>query len=73
MSIEPEAIEVGQCYLTDHNTIMRVLRVMRDQRVQYEWRGGLRMKWRSGILPAREFVASADRRVPFDWTTGEEG
>jgi hypothetical protein len=68
VSIEPEAIEVGRCSLTDHRTVRRVVRVLPDQRVQYEWRAGHRTNWKAGILSVREFALAAERRVPCDWT-----
>jgi hypothetical protein len=72
VSIEPDAIEVGHCYLTDQSTVRRVVRVLPDQRVQYEWRAGHRTHWKSGILSAREFALAAERRVPCDWTIKTE-
>lgn len=73
VSIETEDIEVGRCYLTDHNTVRRVVRVLPDQRVQYEWRAGHRTNWRAGILSLREFALAAERFVPCDWTIKIEG
>ncbi len=68
MSILPESIEVGKCYLTDGNTVRRVVTIHPDGRVQYEWRAGYRKKWKVGILSRREFAVAAEREVPCDWT-----
>ena len=68
MSILPESIEVGKCYLTDGNTVRRVVTIHPDGRVQYEWRAGLRKKWKAGILPRREFAVAAEQEVTCDWT-----
>ena len=68
MTILPERIEVGRCYLTHGNIVRRVVTILPDKRVQYEWRGGHRMKWKSGILSSREFALAAEREVPCDWT-----
>jgi len=73
VSIPPESIEIGQCYLTDGNIIRRVLRVLPDRRVQYEWRGGQRTRWRSGILSGREFALAVERPVPCDWIPERDG
>jgi hypothetical protein len=68
MTIPPESIGVGKCYLTDGNTVRRVVTVLPDRRIQYEWRGGHRAKWKAGILSGREFAQQAEREVPCDWT-----
>jgi len=66
--IDPESIQAGQCYLTGDAHVRRVVRIMPDGRVQYEWRGGNRRKWKPGILDQREFALAAERSVPSDWT-----
>jgi hypothetical protein len=66
--MSPESIQVGKCYLTDDNTVRRVVTIHPDGRIQYEWRAGLRKKWKVGILSRREFTAAAEREVPCDWT-----
>ncbi len=68
MTIPPESIAVGRCYLTDGNIVRRVVRILPDRRIQYEWRGGHRMKWKSGILSSREFALAAEREISCDWT-----
>ncbi len=42
MTIPPESIQAGKCYLTDGNTVRGVVTVQPDRRIQYEWRGGHR-------------------------------
>ncbi len=75
MTVPPEGIEVGKCYLTDGGIVRRVVAILPDRRIQYEWRGRLRLSWKSGILVAREFAQQAEREVPCDWTadTDEAG
>ena len=68
MSLPPEAIEAGKCYLTGDNTIRRVVMIHPDGRIKYEWRAGLRKRWKAGILPRREFAVAAEQEVPCDWT-----
>ncbi len=65
--IDPENVQVGQCYLTDSNIVRRAVRILPDGRVQYEWRGGLRSRWKPGIVSKREFAAAVERPVPDDW------
>jgi hypothetical protein len=70
--VEPDAVAGGRCYLTAGNIIRRVVRILSDGRVQYEWRGGARTRWKPGILPLREFAAAVERSVPCDWTPESE-
>ena len=68
MSIPLKSIQPGKCYLSDGNTVRRVVMIHSDGRIQYEWRAGYRKKWKVGILSRREFAAAAMREVPYDWT-----
>ena len=70
MSLSPESIEVGQCYLTNMGTIRRVTGLV-PGRVQYKQRPGHRPTWanhRTDILDLRSFAFSVERPVPCDWT-----
>ena len=70
MSIDPESLEVGQCYLTVMGTVRRVVHVL-DQRVQYQQRAAHRPDWRqfkAGILDLRSFAFTVERPVPEDWS-----
>jgi hypothetical protein len=73
MSLCPKSLEVGRCYLTDGNTVGRVIAVLWDRRIQYEWRGGQRTKWKAEILSGREFAQQAEREVPCDFTPERGG
>jgi hypothetical protein len=66
--MDKDTITVGECYLTDGNILRRALRILPDGRVQYEWRGGARTRWKPGILLTHEFAAAVQRPVPCDWT-----
>ncbi len=72
MSIEPQSIQVGQCYLSDGGMVRRVVRILPDGRVQYEWRGGNRLNWKPGILSSLEFTASTERLVPCSWAPEDD-
>ena len=73
MSIAPEEVQVGRCYLVDGN-LRRVLRIMPDGRVQYEHRGTGRTKlWKPGMLDLVAFASSAECKVPCDWVRADEG
>ncbi len=70
MSIHPESIEVGKCYLMDSGQVRRVLRIMPDGRFQYEHRMGHAAPkvWRPGTQGSHSFAAMVEREVPCDWT-----
>jgi hypothetical protein len=71
MSVSPESIKVGQCYLTLSGQVRRVVRLLPDGRVQYETRGGAvarAFNWRTDVLDLRSFAFSVERPVPCDWT-----
>ena len=71
MSVAPESIEVGRCYLGDNGRVWRVVRLWPDSRVQFEFRARSLSKaktWKPGMLLLRDFASSAQREVPCDWT-----
>jgi hypothetical protein len=76
VSVPPESIQVGQCYLSVTGQVRRVMRVLPDGRVQYEARGGAvarAFNWRTDILDLRSFAFSVERPVPCDWTPEPKG
>ncbi len=75
MSVPPESIEVGKCYLMETGQVRRILRIMPDGRFQYEHRMGYSAPkaWKSGIQSGRSFAATVEREVPCDWTPEKEG
>ncbi len=71
MTIPPESIEVGKCYLVERDGVRRVLKIWPDGRVQYETRSGPlghTKTWKPGMLQVRDFASSSLREVPCDWT-----
>ena len=71
MSVPPESIKIGRCYLMSTGHIRRIVQVMPDGRVVYEARPGhvpSTRAWRSGILDPRSFLRGIEREVPCDWT-----
>ena len=76
MSVPPESIRVGQCYLMNSGQVRRVLRIMPDSRVQYESRPahrGQATTWKPGMQDSRSFAAVAERLVPCAWTPETDG
>lgn len=71
MTLAPESIKAGRCYLITTGQVRRVERIMPDGRVQYDQRPARRPDWnvrRGGVLDLRFFAASAEHEVPCDWT-----
>ncbi len=70
MTIPPESIEVGKCYLMETGHVRQVRRLMPDGRVQYEQRPGHQVNagaWRPGMQEGRPFALLVEREVPCDW------
>ena len=75
MAIPPESIEVGKCYLAGRQLgprVQRVVAILPNGRVQYEWRKRQRGKWKPGILDLREFAFGVDQEGPCDWTPEQD-
>ncbi len=71
MSVPPESVQVGQCYLDAKGHIRRVTDLKPGGKVQYEIRRGPVREghpWpRSGTTTVLMFAGSAQRPVPCDW------
>ncbi len=71
MSLQPETIEVGKCYLGDRQRLLHVTHVTPDRWVRFRYHEAhpaLADAWWAGRLSVREFAAQALREVPCDWT-----
>ncbi len=71
MSLAPEAIEVGKCYLTGDGRVRRVTDILPGGEVRYRYRSfpaARRRVWRSGSLHLDVFAATVEREVPCNWT-----
>ncbi len=76
MSVPPESIEVGKCYLMETGHVRQVRRIMPDGRVQFESRVGHQRNpgaWKPGMQSGRSFADLIEREVPCDWTPEREG
>jgi hypothetical protein len=70
LSIPPESIQVGQCYLTDNGKVRRVMALL-SGRVQFQQRAAHRATWKASkpdILDMRSFAFTVERAVSCDWT-----
>ena len=77
MPIPLESIQVGQCYLTNHGQVRRVIGLV-PGRVQFERRtrsasSETGWAWVSGLAERRAFALLVEREVPCDWTREGEG
>jgi hypothetical protein len=71
--IDPESIQVGQCYLMDTGRIRRVTELL-PGRVRYQQRPA-HLPWRGAktdIVDIRSFAFMVERPVPCDWTPGSD-
>jgi hypothetical protein len=69
MSIDPQSIHVGECYLTNAGKVRRVTALL-PGRVMYEQRqGGIGKysRWIGGILDLRSFAATVERTIAQNW------
>ncbi len=70
VSVPPESIRAGKCYLAKVGRALRTRRVVRilpDGRVQYEQRSP-KTTWHSGIQYKDAFASMLQREVPCDWS-----
>ncbi len=76
MSVPPEHIQVGKCYLVQAERskqslgVRRVVRIMADGRVQFEHRPARQVNagaWKPGMQEARSFAIQILREVSSDW------
>jgi hypothetical protein len=75
MSIIPESIQVGQCYLSTSGKIRRVLNILSDGRVQFEARNrsnSTGQRWKLDIMSVEAFAASTEQPIRCDWVHGED-
>ena len=71
MSVPPESIAVGRCYLMNNGQVRRVLgtlpgRILFERRVNNV--RGPQWSWVPGMSGARPFAQLIEREVPPDWT-----
>jgi hypothetical protein len=76
MSVAPESIQVGQCYLTAKGLILRVIEVTPEGYAIYETRRGRVREghpWpRRASTPLSFLRRRIERPVPCDWTPEAE-
>ncbi len=74
MSVPPESIEVGKCYLSTDGRVRRVVKFLPEGRIRYAYRAIAAVEhkgWKTGRLDVGRFVETTLREVPCDWS--EEG
>ncbi len=71
MPLPPESIQIGKCYLTHSGEVRRVLRLLPEDRVHYEFREAAVARafgWKEGVLGLAPFAALVEHEVPCNWT-----
>ncbi len=69
MSLPPESIEVGRCYLTDAGRVQQVLGISPDGQVSLAHRSTReeQQPWTAGTASLQAFAYISVREVPCDW------
>ncbi len=70
MTIPPENIQVGQCYLTGAQRLRRAVQIQPDGLIRYEHRkaGDPSEAWVPSVMNLNSFALTVERPVPCDWT-----
>lgn len=71
MTVSPESIQVGRCYLMTNGQIRRALNLLPGGRLQYERRVGTSAgtwAWIRAMANLRAFADLVEREVSCDWT-----
>jgi hypothetical protein len=71
VTIPPESVEVGKCYLDARHRVLHVTHVTLDGRVRFKYQEAhltTADAWWAGMLNLREFASETVRQVPCDWT-----
>ncbi len=68
MSISPDTVQVGHCYLAQGQRFLQVTHVTADGRVRFKYRdhraSSMPETWWAGMLNLRDFAATALREIP---------
>ncbi len=78
MTISPESIQVGKCYLADRRQspqVWQVTTIFADGRLEYKNRPvnpELSQRLRSARTSLQLFASGIDRKVPCDWSPGAD-
>ena len=76
MTVSRASIQADQCYLTVNGQVARVVQLLPDGRVHYQFRNSDLAKafgWHSGSTSIDTFVHMVERPVPCDWMPEQEG
>ncbi len=72
MTVARGSIQADQCYLTVNGQVARVVKLLPDGRVHYQFRNSALARafgWHSGSTSIETFVLMVERPVPCDWTS----
>jgi hypothetical protein len=75
VSLPPESMKVGKCYLTDAGQVRRILHILPNGRVAYERRPAHRPDgpWQEANQDLSMFAALAEAEVPCDFGLSSVG
>lgn len=73
MSVAPDTVQVGHCYLAKGQRFLQVTHVTPDGRVRFKYLDSSASSrpdtWWAGMQNLRDFAATALREIPCDWTS----
>ena len=75
MPVPRSSIQAGQCDLTLNGRVARVVKLLPDGDLHYQFRDATLAKafgWHSGKTTVGTFVLMVERPVPCDWTPEAE-
>ncbi len=72
MTVPPESIEVGKCYLTDAGQVRRALQILPNGRIVYERRPAHRPEapWQEASQELSSFARLVEEEVPCHFGPG---
>ncbi len=76
MTVHRTSIEVGKCYLTRNDQVVRVMNLLSDGHVVYAFRNASVARasgWTSAATRLEVFVHLVEREVPSVWTPEADG
>ena len=76
MTMLPNTIQVGKCYITRNDQVARVVNLLSSGHVIYAFRSSMAAstcRWTGAEMDLQAFAMLVEREVTPDWTPGERG
>jgi hypothetical protein len=76
MSVPPESLELGKCYLTRNDQVIRLMKLLSDGQAVYAFRSSTVARmfgWTGATTSLQVLARLIEYEVPCDWTPEREG